>query len=161
MAGGHCFSASAFDPATGVIAGSFGNYDAAQGLDEVWADRLRAFHAISVQDDNSRDIVAEAIGSRPEMVLDPCLLFPPSAEGAWTGPDQPFSVVYGHNFSSWFVDAIRRAAKDRGLLTVSVSYRNDRADLQWIDAGPQDFVTRWRVPRRWPPTSSTVASSRC
>jgi Polysaccharide pyruvyl transferase len=121
-------------------AGSFGNYDAGQGLPAVWADRLRTFHAISVRDDNSREIVARAIGAVPAVVLDPCLLFPPSPSPACGGPDRPFILVYGHNFSPWFVDEIRRTASARGLVTVSVSYRNDWADLQWIDAGPHNFA---------------------
>jgi hypothetical protein len=123
-----------------AYAGSFGNYDAADGLDPVWADRLRRFSAISVRDDNSRDIVAQAVGAVPEVVLDPCLVFPPTVDGDWTGPTGPFVAVYGHNFSPWFIDGVRRAAEARGVPTVSVSYRNDWADTQWLDAGPEEFA---------------------
>jgi hypothetical protein len=121
-------------------AASFGNYDASFGLDPAWADRLQRFDAISVRDDNSRDIVTAAIGRSPEIVLDPCLLFPPSLEGPWTGPEQPFLAVYGHNFSPWYVEQVQRVARDRGLTTVSVSYRNDWADVQWLEAGPHEFA---------------------
>lgn len=121
-------------------AASFGNYDAGQALDPVWADRLRRFDAISVRDDNSRDIVADAIGCVPAIVLDPCLLFPPRLEGRWTGPEQPFMAVYGHNFSPWFAAEVQRVARERGMTTVSVSYRNDWADVQWLEAGPHEFA---------------------
>ena len=121
-------------------AASFGNYDAAAGLDERWADRLRRFDAISVRDDNSRDLVVDAIGIEPELVVDPCLLAPPALEGCWTGPDEPFLAVYGHNFSPWFVAEVQRIARRRGLTIVSVSYRNDWADVQWLEAGPHEFA---------------------
>jgi hypothetical protein len=121
-------------------AASFGNYDATYGLDPVWADRLRRFDAISVRDDNSRDLVADAIGCVPEIVLDPTLLFPPPMEGTWTGPPDPFMAVYGHNFSPEFAREVQRVAEDRGVPTVSLSYRNDWADVQWLDAGPHDFA---------------------
>lgn len=121
-------------------AATFGNYDAGLGLDPVWADRLRRFDAISVRDDNSRDIVVAATGRVPEIVLDPSLLFPPALEGRWTGPERPFLAVYGHNFSPWFVDEVQRVARERGLTTVSVSYRNDWADVQWLEAGPHEFA---------------------
>jgi Polysaccharide pyruvyl transferase len=123
-----------------AYAASFGNYDALEGLAPIWAEQLRRFDAISVRDENSRDLVAAAIGRAPEIALDPCLLFPPALEGSWSGPPGPFIAVYGHNFSPSFVDQARRTAKDRGAQTVSVSYRNDWADVQWLDAGPHEFA---------------------
>src|SRR5688572_26489918 len=58
-----------------AYAGSFGNYDAAEGLGPEWAERLRRFAAISVRDENSRALVATALTQEPELVLDPCLQF--------------------------------------------------------------------------------------
>jgi hypothetical protein len=122
-----------------AYAGSFGNWSHAQGLHEGWADRLRAFHRISVRDDNSRRLVHRALGSEPTMVLDPCLQFPghPSPGSSRDGRDV---VVYGHTFSDWFARRARHWAGRRGLRLVSVGYRNDWADEQWLDAGPQDFA---------------------
>jgi hypothetical protein len=121
-------------------AASFGNYDAADGLEQRWSDSLRAFVAIAVRDDNSRAIVADALGEMPSMVLDPCLQFPADPEGAWEGPDEPFAAVYGHNFSDEFAREVRRWATARGLPLVSIGYRNDWADVQWLEAGPHDFA---------------------
>ncbi len=39
-------------------AASFGNHDAADGIDTPWLDRLRRFHAVSVRDENSRAMLA-------------------------------------------------------------------------------------------------------
>jgi hypothetical protein len=121
-------------------AASFGNYDASTRLEPCWVNRLRDFAAISVRDDNSRRVIQTALGFEPELVLDPCLQFPPSPKGEWHGPQQSFLAVYGHNFSPSFSREIRRWAQKRGYLLVSIGYRNDWADIQWITAGPHDFA---------------------
>jgi len=121
-------------------AASFGNYDASQGLAPYWTDPLRKFSAISVRDGNSRCIIQSALGFDPDRVLDPCLQFPLNPEGEWHRLQQPFIVVYGHNFSPSFSREIRRWAQERGYRLMSIGYRNDWADTQWITAGPHDFA---------------------
>jgi hypothetical protein len=123
-----------------AYAASFGNYDASGGLEPVWATRLRRFAAISVRDENSRRIIQGALGVEPTLVLDPCLQFPPRPRGPWRGPRRPFLAIYGHNFSARFQREVRRWAKARGRPIVSVGYRNDWADVQWITAGPHEFA---------------------
>jgi hypothetical protein len=48
-------------------------------------------------------------------------------------------AVYGHDFPDWFAAAVRAWAHDNDLSLVSIGYRNDWADRQWIDAGPLQF----------------------
>lgn len=122
-------------------AASFGNYPASWGLDQEWANKLRNFQAISVRDENSQQIVKKAIGIEPELVLDPCLQF--SIE-----PDdrneniirKPYIAVYGHNFSGAFAQQIRQWATYKKLPLISIGYRNDWADEQWLTADPHDFA---------------------
>jgi hypothetical protein len=121
-------------------AASFGNYEAAEGLTSPWTDWLRVFASLSVRDDNSRALLHSALGQEPELVLDPCLQFPPRAEGARNGPKAPYVAVYGHNFSESFAREVRRWAASRGYPLVSVGYRNAWADAQWITAGPHDYL---------------------
>ncbi len=121
-------------------AGSFGNYHAAEGLDREWSERLRSFERLSVRDENSRVHLRCALGVEPELVLDPCLQFPVRPEGRWRGPRESFALVYGHNFPETFAGQARRWAAERGLPLVSIGYRNDWADRQWITAGPHDFA---------------------
>lgn len=123
-------------------AASFGNCEAPQGLEPAWAARLRRFHAISVRDENSRRIVERTLGFSPHLVLDPCLHFPPQPEPRPRGRvDQgPFAAVYGHNFSARFAEEVRRWAHSRKLPLLSLGYRNDWADRQWITATPGDFA---------------------
>jgi Polysaccharide pyruvyl transferase len=120
-------------------AASFGNFDGDLPIGEVWARRLKSFDALSVRDHHSGAIVADATGREPAVSLDPCLQFPPAVAGRGEGPDHPFLAVYGHNFSQRFAAEVRRWATARRLPVVSVSYRNDWADVQWLDAGPDDF----------------------
>jgi hypothetical protein len=119
-------------------AASFGNYDAGAGLHPAWAERLGRFDAISVRDENSRRLVADALGRAPAFVLDPVLQFPPTAAPARS--ERPYAVLYGHSFPEWFDRAVRAWASRRGLRLVSIGYRNPWADAQRIDAGPIDFA---------------------
>jgi hypothetical protein len=121
-------------------AASFGNYPASEGLDPTWADRLRQFECISVRDENSRQIIKTALGFDPDLVLDPCLQFPPQSTQCQHDERAPYVAVYGHNFTAWFSQELRRWAKSCGYQLVSIGYRNDWADEQWLTAGPEEFA---------------------
>jgi hypothetical protein len=121
-------------------AASFGNQDAAAGLSPDWGRQLKAFDAIAVRDENSRQIISRALNLEPEMVLDPCLQFPDLIDAAPVEFERPYIAVYGHSFPPWFIDTVRSWAADQELMLVSVGYRNDWADRQWIDATPQQFA---------------------
>ncbi|RDE06763.1 polysaccharide pyruvyl transferase family protein [Sphingomonas aracearum] len=120
-------------------AASFGNHDAQAGMDPFWADLLRRFSAISVRDENARQLVSQALGIEPAMVLDPCLQFAGEIPDATAAGDSAYAVVYGHTFPDWFVPQVRGWADAEGLRLVSIGYRNDWADEQRIDAGPEEF----------------------
>jgi hypothetical protein len=122
-------------------AASFGNYQAAWKLEPLWADKLRNFDSISVRDENSQNILSEALGVVPAMVLDPCLQFPVTPDARKNQFfDDPYVAVYGHNFSGSFAREIRYWADSQKLRLISIGYRNDWADEQWISADPHDFA---------------------
>lgn len=122
-----------------AYAASFGNHDAEAGVDPCWADRLNGFSAIAVRDDNSRRLIQGGLGMQPEIVLDPCLQFDDlSRRPEQTEPDR--AIIYGHSFAEGFKAAVRRWAERRGVRLVSLGYRNDWADEQWITAGPEEFA---------------------
>lgn len=123
-----------------AYAASFGNYDASAGLASAWADRLRGFQGLSVRDENSRNLIRGALGVEPELVLDPCLQFVARTAGPGRGSERPYVAVYGHGFSPWLVRAVRRWTACQQYPLVSIGYRNDWADAQWIAAGPHDFA---------------------
>ncbi|WP_332815722.1 polysaccharide pyruvyl transferase family protein [Ramlibacter sp.] len=118
---------------------SFGNYPAARGLQPEWTRRLLRFDSITVRDHNSRDLLREAAGIDCPLALDPCLQFEPGLAGA-PAADPGMAVLYGHSFSPWFRQAALRWARRRRVKLVSIGYRNDWADHQWLDAGPDGFA---------------------
>jgi len=120
-------------------AASFGNHDAASGLDLDRAERLRRFDAISVRDANSRELLRGALGIEPELVLDPCLQFPAVSAGARAAWEKPYVAVYGHGFPVWYAQAIRAWADRMGCTVISIGYRNGWADEQALEAGPEEF----------------------
>jgi hypothetical protein len=120
-------------------AASFGNYEASHGLHQDMLEGLRRFDAISVRDENSLRLVSEVVDGAAELVLDPCLQFAPTREDA-ANENSDFVAVYGHSFPGWFGPAVRAWAKSRGYRLVSIGYRNDWADEQRIDAGPEEFA---------------------
>jgi hypothetical protein len=122
-------------------AASFGNYPAEWGLDEQWSRKLANFSAISVRDENSQWLVKNAVGFEPEIVLDPCLQFDIDPDDRFNkyAPNS-YVAVYGHNFSTSFINEIQAWAKANCLPLISIGYRNDWADEQWITADPHDFA---------------------
>jgi hypothetical protein len=122
-------------------AASFGNHHVSEGLERHWADRLGNFADISVRDANSHQLVRALTARNPEIVLDPCLLFPPALAADEDGrPDAPYLALYGHGFPAWFRAAVRRWAARHGHRILSIGYRNDWADEQNIAAGPEEFA---------------------
>ncbi|MQW88306.1 polysaccharide pyruvyl transferase family protein [Sinorhizobium saheli] len=121
-------------------AATFGNHSAASGLDHFWAERLSKFDEISVRDENSRRIVEKAVRREAALVLDPCLQFPETIVSCRHTASRPYVAVYGHSFPAWFQKAICRWAAARSLPLVSIGYRNEWADEQWLDAGPYEFA---------------------
>lgn len=123
-------------------AATFGNVRAEGRLGEPWEDRLRRFDAISVRDVNSVEILRRSLQVDADIVLDPCLLHPQGIESdsIRQGPEGPCIAVYGHNFSARFIEGVCQAARALGLPLVSIGYRNDWADCQWLTAGPGEFA---------------------
>lgn len=123
-----------------AYAASFGNHDAAQGMDDWWATRLGRFAAISVRDANSHALVEAALASPPPLVLDPCLQFPEAIAAAAEPSGAPYLLLYGHGFPDWLTAALARWRARTGTRIVSIGYRNALADEQRIDAGPAEFA---------------------
>ena len=132
-------------------AASFGNHDAAWGVDAPWAERLRRFDALSVRDENSRAIVRGATGHDPAVVVDPCLAFPKVLPDA-APPTGRYVLLYGHGLPLWLAQAMRRRADREGARLVSVGYPHALADEEATDAGPFEFA-------RWVAGAEAVATS--
>jgi hypothetical protein len=120
-------------------AASFGNHSAWHGIHPAWARKLRRFSALSVRDENSWHLVRGGTKREPELVLDPCLLFPGSAKVP-ARKSVDYAVVYGHGFPPWLRRLARRWSSRSGVRLVSIGYSNDFADEQHVAVGPMEFA---------------------
>jgi polysaccharide pyruvyl transferase WcaK-like protein len=120
-------------------AASFGNHSAWDGVDRRWGHKLDRFSALSVRDENSWHLVRGATGVDPELVLDPCLLFPSPAE-AQPAPGESYALVYGYGFPGWLKALAEKWSFQTGIRLVSVGYSNDFAQEQRIAEGPIEFA---------------------
>ncbi|QRR00288.1 polysaccharide pyruvyl transferase family protein [Dyadobacter sandarakinus] len=121
-------------------AASYGNYPAASGIDAHWAEKLKNFDHISVRDENSQEIVRNALGIEPVIVLDPCLQFEVHPDDRQDPYQKPYLAVYGHNFTTDYIEKVTNYARRKNLPLISIGYRNDWADEQWMTADPHDFA---------------------
>lgn len=121
-------------------AASFGNHGARDGISPLFARKLARFSALSVRDRNSFDLVRSGTRRDPELVVDPCLLFPPPAQARARGGGGKYALVYGHGFPTWLKSAARRWSERAGVRLLSVGYSNDFADEQRISEGPAEFA---------------------
>lgn len=124
-------------------AASFGSYNAAFQFDHEWLNKLLKFDELSVRDENSKLIIKRALDWEPAIVLDPCLLFPVMLNNFCDikNFERPYTAIYGHNFSQKFINQIKLWSIERKIHLISIGYRNDWADEQWISADPTEFVS--------------------
>jgi hypothetical protein len=124
-----------------AYAASFGNYDSTWRLSPEWILKLKNFDHISVRDQNSQHQIRNALGYNPDMVMDPCFLYPIKPEITELPFKTPFAAVYGHNFTDSFIVQTLQWAKKQKLPLVSIGYRNNWADEQWLTAGPYEYAS--------------------
>jgi hypothetical protein len=122
-----------------AYAASFGNYSCWEGVGSPYRDLLGAFDALSVRDENSWWMLKNALGIETPIVLDPCLQFPDQLVGSGLSAD--YALVYGHNFSSPFVEQVCHWARLSGHRLISIGYRNDWAHEQRLQDGPLEFAS--------------------
>jgi len=120
-------------------AASFGNHSAWDGIHPTWARKLRRFSSLSVRDENSWHLVRGGIDREPELVLDPCLLYPAPAKAEAVG-EVPFALIYGHGFPKWLRRRARDWAARTGHRLVSIGYSNEFVHEQRISEGPAEFA---------------------
>ena len=120
-------------------AASFGNHSAWDGIHPAWARKLKRFSSISVRDQNSWHLVRAGTNHEPELVLDPCLLFPQAVQVGQERSD-PYAIIYGYDFPSWLKRLARNWSRKTGIQLISVGYSNDFADKQKIAIGPLEFA---------------------
>lgn len=142
-------------PARQIIsyAGSFGNTTLEKiegaGIREEVADDLRRFAAISVRDQNSAEVVHALVGERPQIHLDPTLVYDfsgstPIVPAARQYPGT-YVIVYGYSgrFGPSENASIRRYAEGIGARVLSFGGLQSSAD-EFIDCDPFTLLAYFR-----------------
>ena len=132
-------------------AGSFGHTTYEQLINAGVADEIgrtmRKLSAISVRDQNSYEIVESLTNIRPEIHLDPVLIYGYKKEIADSSIDDqssPYMVVYsyqGRISDKREINEIVTYARDRNLKLVSIFCRYDWCDKAIITATPFDVLS--------------------
>lgn len=109
---------------------------------------LQSMDGISVRDENSADIVEHLLDHRPEIVIDPVLLYGYNDEISMMEAPQmsDYLLVYAYDNrmnSVEEVDAIRAYAKSKGLRIVSPGFYHKWCDVN-IDVDPISLLTYFK-----------------
>ena len=120
-------------------AASFGNHSAWDGIDPEWAASSIVSRRFRCATKTAGIWSAAAPAAKPEIVLDPCLQFPPverraPVEDGLMRSSTATASRAGSNAR------VRRWADRTGMRLVSIGYSNDCADEQRIGAGPLEFA---------------------
>ena len=107
------------------------------------ADRVRPllerFHAISVRDRHTGDMVADLVGVKPTEVLDPTFLWDFRAETTKPIVTGDYLALYGWPDAQQS-KALREYARRKGLRLVAVGCLNPAADESFIGIGPAEWM---------------------
>ncbi len=117
---------------------SFGSAGKVSKYDEIIRKGLMHFEAISVRDNHSADIVEKLTGEKPQITLDPTLLYQIKDDGL-NCDRKDYILIYSIRFSPKVVEQIRSLAKNKNKRIISVGYYLDWCDECLIDIGPREF----------------------
>ena len=121
-------------------AASCGVCTPADPMPDYMTSGLARFHAISVRDEMTREVVAKACGRDAQVVPDPTFALDPAGLG-----EKPniadYLLVYAYNpFNPGEVEQIRQFARRRKLKTVAVCYRQDWCDHNCLTISPFQWL---------------------
>ena len=105
---------------------------------------LNSYNFISVRDYNTANLVKEMTGSDPLIVVDPTLLCTPkffkNSINETKEKLKKYVIVYGTVFSNEEKKKILNYCKKQNLQSISIGYKNNWVDKNYIYATPEDFI---------------------
>lgn len=130
-------------------AGSFGHTTYGQliafGIDQEIGKTMKTMAAISVRDENSYEIVEKITGIKPEIHLDPVLIYGYKDEIAQRNISYPdkYMIIYSYEErinDQKEIEAIVKFARSKGLRLISIFCRYDWCDEAVIPDTPFDVL---------------------
>ena len=115
-----------------AYAASLGTVPVDANLPEYVKNALKQMKYISVRDEKSAEIVKKVTGIRPEIVLDPTWLWNFDKDSAIVKPDdEDYILVYGQDFTSGFINNLKKYAKDSKKKIIVLDCNEDH--YSWCD----------------------------
>jgi len=120
---------------------SIGYMDPNAGVPEWMRESLGLFHTISVRDEKTQHFVRNVTGRTPPLVCDPTWLPVDFDDGETTRPrtERPYLLVYSYRLLGDKLEAVKRFAREQGLLTAAVGYYQPGLDVNWHGVGPFEW----------------------
>lgn len=113
-----------------AYAPSAGVYTVKDGIEKEMIEGLKQYDDISVRDEITVKIVEQSIGVKPEIVVDPALLWNFKEDSRIEMPTyRDYIVVYGARWTEKFINEIVAFARKEKLLLISVGFNNDWCNL--------------------------------
>ena len=105
---------------------------------------LKDFNKISVRDENTANFVNDLTGVKPQLVLDPTLIYTPKIledkSFIKSKIEKNYCIVYGTVFSKIQQDLIYDFCKKRNLKIISVGYHNRWVKENHLGLNPTNFL---------------------
>ena len=105
---------------------------------------LNSYDFISVRDYNTANLVKEMTDSDPLIVVDPIFLSTPKFFNYSFNNDKEklkkYVIIYGTVFSNKDKEKILNYCKKENLQSISIGYKNNWVDKNFISATPKDFI---------------------
>ena len=105
---------------------------------------LKQFKSITVRDFNSCDFVSNLIGKKPDIVVDPTLIYTPKIlndkKFIKLKISEKYLVVYGTVFNKKQKQLIYNFSKEKNLMIISVGYYNDWINKNYLGLNPTNFI---------------------
>lgn len=115
-----------------AYAPSFGTMKPDNTFEDWVKEGLKKYNALSVRDENSANIVERLIGVKPQIVLDPALLWDFKKDSNIIEPNiESYALVYGAQWTKEFIAEAKRFAVEKKCKLVSAGYINDWCDLSF------------------------------
>ena len=93
---------------------------------------LKKYNAISVRDESTQRFVKRVIGIKPELVVDPALLWNFKSDLNIKKPVyRDYIAVYGAQWSPEFISNVKALAKEKNLKLISIGFINDWCDVNF------------------------------
>jgi len=105
---------------------------------------LQGFKSIQVRDEATADLVENATGKRPPLVVDPTWLQADPEIPYPKRPKEPYALVYGHGVTAERARALRKYCDHHGLKLVACAFPCEGADKRILTISPFEWVDLFR-----------------